>query len=713
MQWADAAAWDLLEHVQSRLGNERILICLTVRDEPGRVLDTDRRVRLSRDERLRTLHLGPLSEPEIRSWMESVLDRRDLPPDLFRLVQMRAEGNPLLVNQFLRAMLDAHALWHDGVRWQWRLPADLPLPAGSYDLFARRIEHVAPLSRRMLAVAAVIGRRFDLDLLIAAGGWHEDDVLEAIDEGVEAGVIEAVESTDALQFSFCHGLMHDALRRAINPRRAKRVHERVAQALERRDPLAAAQLAEHYDRAGNDARAYEHAMRAGAAAADLHAQEDAIAFYLAAARHAHAPAQKTRAFAALVQTAERMGAYGRCERFCDQALEQLQSDVLPLDSLVLRVTRARVRFQTGATAAETLASCADLMNEVERLGHDESHVALFVLQSHAFARLGDFLAAERSAADAVVRAGASGDQSAHVVALNRLGSMILERDPDEALTIFRRAMEIAEDLGDAHAEVRCRINVGVACARSQRDDAANTAYETAWEMAQRLHAPDLAGLAALNLGVSRLHAGRFTDARDQLASAIGLFTLVKNDPHRLASLYNAASVEREFGNANGAAELYARARDLARQLGHRDVALGAAAGAGLAALRLGRLDDALAAANELRQELAAEGDRWFQGREMAEALMVRAALESRDDAGAAQQFRIAVARAEAHDHYGAAWLVAEVVTDLVSVGCTEAWSIADRLGADVARLGYASLAARYVVLRDLAQREPLTSMYTR
>ena len=117
MQWADAAAWDLLEHVQSRLSNEeKVLICLTVRDDPMRALETDRRARLSRDERLRSMHLNPLSQPEIRIWLESVLDRRDLAPELIAVVQSRAEGNPLLVNQLLRAMLDEHALWHDAMR---------------------------------------------------------------------------------------------------------------------------------------------------------------------------------------------------------------------------------------------------------------------------------------------------------------------------------------------------------------------------------------------------------------------------------------------------------------------------------------------------------------------------------------------------------------------------------------------------------------------
>jgi hypothetical protein len=99
-----------------------------------------------------------------------------------------------------------------------------------------------------------------------------------------------------------------------------------------------------------------------------------------------------------------------------------------------------------------------------------------------------------------------------------------------------------------------------------------------------------------------------------------------------------------------------------------------------------------------------EGTRWFQGREMVEALAVRAALETRDVGVAATRFWTALSNAEKHDQYGAAWLVAEVVTELVEAGCADAWKPAEQFAPTVAKLGYASLAARYVVLRDLSQR---------
>lgn len=167
----------------------------------------------------------------------------------------------------------------------------------------------------------------------------------------------------------------------------------------------------------------------------------------------------------------------------------------------------------------------------------------------------------------------------------------------------------------------------------------------------------------------KLHARQLDDARTHFSAAVSLFTLVHNEPYRLAALYNAANVERECGNAAAAADLYVRARDLATTLGHRDVTLGAEAGAGLAAMRQGRTAAARLAADTLRTEMIVEGDRWFQGREMVEALLIRTAIEDGDGEDAILRYRDALAVAERHDPYGGAWLAAEL-QDLAALSST-------------------------------------------
>ena len=103
------------------------------------------------------------------------------------------------------------------------------------------------------------------------------------------------ESKSGSHFAFTHGLLVDAVHRSINPRRIARIHERVAAAMEARCPDSLAEIAIHYERAGNRAKAYHFAMGAGRASpCGLYAHAEARRFFEIAGRAA-SDAGRTRA----------------------------------------------------------------------------------------------------------------------------------------------------------------------------------------------------------------------------------------------------------------------------------------------------------------------------------------------------------------------------------------------------------------------------------
>ena len=68
----------------------------------------------------------------------------------------------------------------------------------------------------------------------------------------------------------------DSIRAMANPRRLRRTHQAVAEALVTRAPNAAAAIALHYDQAGDAPRAFQWAMRAGRQATGVHAHDDVV-----------------------------------------------------------------------------------------------------------------------------------------------------------------------------------------------------------------------------------------------------------------------------------------------------------------------------------------------------------------------------------------------------------------------------------------------------
>ena len=219
MQWADGASWDTLEYLVPQLENERVLICMTVRAEETAGEPIERRRRLSRSERFHEITLGRLTRDEMRQWIEAAFHRQEVGRELLAFLYRHTEGNPLFVVQVLRTLVDEGAIWYSGTQWEWRPVSELRLPVAVGDLISRRLARLSTRANAVLTVAAVIGREFDIDLAIDAGAGTEDELLDAIDEGVRASVLRPALQRDGDRFAFAHGLLAEVLRDEVNPRR--------------------------------------------------------------------------------------------------------------------------------------------------------------------------------------------------------------------------------------------------------------------------------------------------------------------------------------------------------------------------------------------------------------------------------------------------------------------------------------------------------------
>jgi diguanylate cyclase (GGDEF)-like protein/putative nucleotidyltransferase with HDIG domain len=702
MQWADAASWDALEHLMHGLEDDRVLVCMTVRAEDAGAEVLGRRRSLSRDARFHEIALRRLDEDELREWLGAIFRRADPGDALVPYLYRQSEGNPFLVVQLLRALVEEDALHLVEGRWEWRPEAQVQLPVGISDLMARRIERLSGEARRILTTAAVIGRAFDVDLLVAATG-DEEDALDALDEGIKAHVIEHGADRDGDHYVFAHGLLVDAMHASINGRRLRRVHQTLAEALAVRPGAAAADVARHFDAAGDGVRAYAFAMKAGAQAAALYAQGEADVFYAMAERHAPDAEALIDARLRRAGALEAAGRYADAESLYALVLQPLEAATLD-GARLLGVQRAleRVRAQRGQPAATTLAECTRLLADAERLEVPAERVALLIMLSQTHARLGERAEAQVRSREAVALADGMADDRMTAEAVIRLGSVLLDESPDEAVLMYRRAHELFARLDDKYGQVRCHINMGVGHSRLGDERAAEDAYRAGYALGVNAHAPDLAGLAALNLGVLHLKAGTHDAAVERVSEALRLFTACRSEPHRLAALYNLAHLAREARDLGAAAERYQATVELARQLGQADVEIGAIAGLGLVGLALGRSPVANGARQETLRLLSGRESWWFQGREVVEALSVHLTLAESGAASALAQLEEVVERAARHDAYAAAWLLAECGPPLHDAGASlrpllDRW----RSGTSLApALDYGALRERLARLHD-------------
>ena len=706
MHWADTASWDALEYVLAQLTTERICIALTIRSEEAAYGPVrERRQRLSRDERVRELRLERLTSTEVREWLQGALHRSDLGVDLLDYVLRHTEGNPFLVMQLLRTMAEEGVFAYAGTTWTWTIPNALSLPAGMTDLVGRRLSRLSVDAMRILVTAAAIGRTFTLPLLAEAAEVSMDAVLDAIDAGLATSVIEPAREHDDDTYQFAHALLIDAVLHSVSPARQRLKHERIAAVLAAKSAESVDRIASHYARSGNSAQAYAWCRKAASRAMGLYALDEAAEFLRHALQHAADDDERAVVHDEIARAAEQSGRWADVERSCDAILASSSFASKPGQAVPVELRRLQARVRLGQGARETEMECRELLATAERVGSSADIVQTRSLLVQTLLRTGEMDEAIRIAEESVRIAEQNGSDALADDAMYRLATTLLAVRPADAVELLLRLIDRARARSDRAMEARAFLSLGIARMRTSDDMAGADAFRAALTIARDAQTLDVAANASVNLGVIGLRGGDFESAHEALQEALRLYTTLRNNAHRLVALYNLANLERERGGAEESARLYRETSALAETLGAEDIAVGAHAGAGLAALRLDMMPDAHAALDSAYQIFAGRMDWWFQGRELLESLTIRInAHAGRYDAALAR-FRAAVERLEPMDVYAAAWLVADCAATLAERDPT-VWEAVHRFGAHATVQQFVPLAARYTALRDMAERLP-------
>ena len=113
-------------------------------------------------------HLAPLSDADTRQLVANLLEIEALPDNLRQLILGKAEGNPFFVEEVLRMLIERGAMARDDDSGQWTVTReieDIEIPDTLQGVLAARIDRLPEDAKRLLQVAAVIGRKFQVRVL--------------------------------------------------------------------------------------------------------------------------------------------------------------------------------------------------------------------------------------------------------------------------------------------------------------------------------------------------------------------------------------------------------------------------------------------------------------------------------------------------------------------------------------------------------------------
>jgi serine/threonine protein kinase/tetratricopeptide (TPR) repeat protein len=259
LQWADEPSLLLLQHLAQTVAGMPLLMIGTYRDvdlEVGRpcatMLESLLRQKLGTRILLRRLPRAGVEE------MLAALGAQAPPPSLTRVVFEGTEGNPFFVEEVFRHLAEEGKLFDENGAFRPGLRGDqLQVPEGVRLVLGRRLQRLSEDARRILTIAALIGRVFSLELLQELEATQPDSALEAVEEAERAHLVETEPRGRQTRYRFVHELVRQTLSETLSVPRRQRLHARVAHVMERVyaatiDAHASA-LAHHLYQAGSSA----------------------------------------------------------------------------------------------------------------------------------------------------------------------------------------------------------------------------------------------------------------------------------------------------------------------------------------------------------------------------------------------------------------------------------------------------------------------------
>src|SRR5688500_7448352 len=405
LHWSDEASLELLLYLIRRMAATPLALLFTYRGDERGVALSRFLAEIDRERIATELVLQPLGLPQVEQQVRAILDLpRPAGTAFVRALHGLTGGSPFFVEEVLRALIAAGDIYPSHEGWH-RKPLDqLRVPRSVEDAVQRRGALLSPTTREVLTLAAVVGRRFDFDLLRSLSGLDEAALVAAIKELIAAQLLIEV---SADQFAFRHALTRQAVYASLMARERRAFHARVAHVIESELPgsqeAVLEDLAYHHGEAEHWERAESLAREAGDRARSLFAPQAAAEHY-------------TRALAA----ASRLGATP------DASLLPARGQAF---AAIGDVAAAPPVYMAALTAAEsagdqTLALAALLDLGLLWSGRDYDQAQTWTLRAVDLARAMD-------------------DPAALARTLNRLGNVHANREEiDQALRYHQEALEI-------------------------------------------------------------------------------------------------------------------------------------------------------------------------------------------------------------------------------------------------------------------------------
>ncbi|MFM9539642.1 helix-turn-helix transcriptional regulator [Streptomyces turgidiscabies] len=254
---ADADTLTIVDYLTDNLSGQRAVLLATLRGGPGPAIDLAEAAASRRTARtLRLARLGPAHTAELAARCLGHDHAGDVPAAVLDRLHTVSEGVPFVVEELLTAMVDSGDLVRRrGEGWTVTGSLNAHVPATVAAAVLQRVDHLEPPGVALLEAAAVLGRRFPVDVAARVAGLDRATALRQLRHAARAHLVaDGTTPEEPGWHTFRHALTADAITHRLLPVERTELCLAAADAIESVGAIESADAVESVDASGPEPR---------------------------------------------------------------------------------------------------------------------------------------------------------------------------------------------------------------------------------------------------------------------------------------------------------------------------------------------------------------------------------------------------------------------------------------------------------------------------
>jgi class 3 adenylate cyclase/tetratricopeptide (TPR) repeat protein len=352
IHWIDGETQALLDALVESLPAARVLLLVSYRPE-----HEHRWGRKTYYAQLRVDALPPAGADEL---LGALLGEDTALQSLKQHLIAKAEGNPLFLEESVRSLVEAGALVGERGAYRQARPIDtIRVPDTLQTVLMARIDRLEPEAKRLLQLAAVIGKDVPFSLLRAIVEATDEELDGALTRLLTTEFMYEVQLFPVLVYTFKHALTHEVAYGSLLQERRRALHARIVEVIEATasdDGSGADRIAEQVDRLGY------HALQG-------QVWDNAVAYLRRAGRRDGARSANRQAmlyFERALEALSHLPAHREAQELAIDIRLDLRNVLLPLDE-----------FTSMFDHLHTAEALAIGLDDRERLGWVSAYLAAY------------------------------------------------------------------------------------------------------------------------------------------------------------------------------------------------------------------------------------------------------------------------------------------------------------------------------------------------